>query len=240
MIDALTPKSILAGAAMASLMSILAVAGCGGGGTSTGGGGTAGNASSTLVLQVSAFAGRSALFLPLERPGATERLLAGLGNVLVADAWAQTGGVDVYLNGGRVGTTDGSGRVLIPVEGGTHRVSLRHDSTEAGFTIFVPDDTIVTISNITVDRDGRISYDEDVDDGTASDPSAAKVTICHKGRKTLTVGVPAKSAHLAHGDTLGPCEASSSEGADERLSADGIGMGDKDKGKEKGNNTPSA
>jgi hypothetical protein len=32
-----------------------------------------------------------------------------------------------------------------------------------------------------------------------------KVTICHKEKKTLSVGEPALSAHLAHGDTLGAC-----------------------------------
>ena len=31
-----------------------------------------------------------------------------------------------------------------------------------------------------------------------------KVTLCHKG-KTLTVGAPAREAHLRHGDTEGPC-----------------------------------
>lgn len=32
-----------------------------------------------------------------------------------------------------------------------------------------------------------------------------KVTLCHKGRKTLTVAAPAADAHRRHGDTLGPC-----------------------------------
>jgi hypothetical protein len=32
-----------------------------------------------------------------------------------------------------------------------------------------------------------------------------KVTLCHKGKKTIKVGKPAKRAHLAHGDTKGPC-----------------------------------
>ena len=32
-----------------------------------------------------------------------------------------------------------------------------------------------------------------------------KVTLCHKGKKTLTVGAPAQKAHLRHGDKLGPC-----------------------------------
>lgn len=32
-----------------------------------------------------------------------------------------------------------------------------------------------------------------------------KVVICHKGKKTITVGKPAAKAHLRHGDTLGRC-----------------------------------
>ena len=36
-----------------------------------------------------------------------------------------------------------------------------------------------------------------------------KVTLCHVDRdgerRTITVGAPAVPAHLAHGDTLGPC-----------------------------------
>ncbi|MDZ7839873.1 MAG: hypothetical protein U5R46_03495 [Gammaproteobacteria bacterium] len=33
-----------------------------------------------------------------------------------------------------------------------------------------------------------------------------KVTICHKNKDTLVVPESAVSAHLAHGDTYGPCE----------------------------------
>jgi hypothetical protein len=32
-----------------------------------------------------------------------------------------------------------------------------------------------------------------------------KVTLCHKGKVTITVGAPAVKAHLRHGDRLGPC-----------------------------------
>jgi hypothetical protein len=32
-----------------------------------------------------------------------------------------------------------------------------------------------------------------------------KVVLCHKGTKTLTVGAPARTAHLRHGDSLGAC-----------------------------------
>jgi hypothetical protein len=34
-----------------------------------------------------------------------------------------------------------------------------------------------------------------------------KVTICHKGKRTLRVSRQAVPAHLAHGDTLGRCVA---------------------------------
>jgi Mg-chelatase subunit ChlI len=33
-----------------------------------------------------------------------------------------------------------------------------------------------------------------------------KVTICHKGKVTITISRSALPAHLAHGDKLGPCE----------------------------------
>ena len=33
----------------------------------------------------------------------------------------------------------------------------------------------------------------------------AKTTICHKGKNTITVSKKALPAHLAHGDTIGPC-----------------------------------
>jgi hypothetical protein len=32
-----------------------------------------------------------------------------------------------------------------------------------------------------------------------------KVTLCHKGKKSITVGKPAVKAHLRHGDKLGRC-----------------------------------
>lgn len=34
-----------------------------------------------------------------------------------------------------------------------------------------------------------------------------KVTICHKGKNTLTVAAPAVQAHVNHGDTVGACPA---------------------------------
>ena len=38
-----------------------------------------------------------------------------------------------------------------------------------------------------------------------------KVTLCHKGKNTLTVADSAAAAHYAHGDLPGPCPASPSK-----------------------------
>jgi hypothetical protein len=35
-----------------------------------------------------------------------------------------------------------------------------------------------------------------------------KVTLCHKGKKTISIGASAVPAHLRHGDTLGACPSS--------------------------------
>ena len=40
---------------------------------------------------------------------------------------------------------------------------------------------------------------------TTTLPPTGKVTLCHKGKKTISVGASAVPAHLRHGDTLGPC-----------------------------------
>jgi hypothetical protein len=47
------------------------------------------------------------------------------------------------------------------------------------------------------------SEDQDEADGGGRQE---KVTLCHKGKNTITVGAPAKDAHLRHGDDLGACK----------------------------------
>jgi hypothetical protein len=44
---------------------------------------------------------------------------------------------------------------------------------------------------------------EDEAEGGGGQP---KVTLCHKGKNTITVGAPAVEAHLAHGDNLDACD----------------------------------
>jgi hypothetical protein len=40
---------------------------------------------------------------------------------------------------------------------------------------------------------------------TPTPSPSGKITICHKGTKTNSVGAESVGAHLAHGDTLGAC-----------------------------------
>ncbi len=42
-------------------------------------------------------------------------------------------------------------------------------------------------------------------EGRGSGAGQQKVTLCQKGKNTITVGEPAKEAHLRHGDGLGAC-----------------------------------
>jgi hypothetical protein len=41
--------------------------------------------------------------------------------------------------------------------------------------------------------------------GRGEAPGQEKVTLCHKGKKTLQVAAAAAKAHYGHGDTPGAC-----------------------------------
>lgn len=55
---------------------------------------------------------------------------------------------------------------------------------------------------------------EDKAGDEAVDRLQQKVTLCHKGRITISVGTPAQAAHVRHGDALGACDAGSTESED--------------------------
>ncbi len=52
-----------------------------------------------------------------------------------------------------------------------------------------------------------------------------KVTLCHKGKNTLTVGAPAQEAHLSHGDSLGECGGSGERAVEPRGESEAKGGG---------------
>lgn len=63
--------------------------------------------------------------------------------------------------------------------------------------------TIVVVIHQDVD-DVDEDDSDDNDEQTDSQPQE-RVTICHKGRQTMTLPQSALNGHLGHGDTLGPC-----------------------------------
>ena len=63
-----------------------------------------------------------------------------------------------------------------------------------------------------------------------------KVTLCHKGKKTLRVGAPAQAAHVRHGDIVGSCPEGAATGPPEGKPGPGVaqnGEGDSGSGQQK-------
>ncbi len=82
------------------------------------------------------------------------------------------------------------------------RIEIKsEDAAEIDILVKIVDSEVVLIK---IDFDGDDGDDDDSDDGDGGD-GGEKVTICHKGKNTLTIDSSAVSAHLAHGDDLGSC-----------------------------------
>ena len=79
------------------------------------------------------------------------------------------------------------------------------DPTGSGFVRFV-----FSCDLSDDDDDSDADSDSDADDDSDEDSDGEdKVVLCHKGRRTLEVPASAVPDHLAHGDTIGPCESDS-------------------------------
>jgi hypothetical protein len=61
---------------------------------------------------------------------------------------------------------------------------------------------LITLAGVSING---LADDDDDDDDEQND-YAGKVVLCHKGKNSISVGVPGLSAHLAHGDTEGYCD----------------------------------
>jgi hypothetical protein len=62
----------------------------------------------------------------------------------------------------------------------------------------------------------------------------AKVTICHKGKNTITVGKAAVPAHLRHGDAIGSCASVAAKKAAKAKAAKSQAQESQNPGKAKG------
>lgn len=206
----------------------LLLAGCGGGG-GTSSGGSAGAGSSTVTGNVSSF-GNFAFNEPApDFTGAG--MLAAIGDFLVARANAQSGEILVTIDGITVPVGADGTFTVNGVESGEQVVVISSGELSCTLTVSVPDDAVVTLTNVTLNEDvcsvERIDVaildDDDVDDSEEGSEDVSeedsvsesddddggagqtKVTLCHKEKNEITVGGPAVDAHIAHGDTEGAC-----------------------------------
>ncbi len=239
-----------------AVVGMLLATGCGGSGTSAGGGGgaaaTAG-ASSTVILHVSDNA--TAMLSPAHQGAGVDRIMAAASEFLLRSAWAQTAGVEVFMDGVSQGTTDVNGDIMFAAEPGSHEICIGGPDAQTGecFALEVEPDALVEVSitGLTVDdTTGDIAYDLSVDPATddvvdPTDPNNPKKTlVCHKGKFTISVGTPAAhNGHMVHGDTLGPCETAAApddttnEPVEQQVVGDSVTVGGKKNGKSnKGNN----
>ena len=80
-------------------------------------------------------------------------------------------------------------------------------NTTVAINICLGDDGTVVIINIIVIQVVIDTTPPPGDNGGQENggSSGNRVTVCHKGRNTLTISESALNAHLGHGDTMGPC-----------------------------------
>jgi hypothetical protein len=217
------------------------LAGCGGGGgTSASAGG--GAASTGTVAGVVDNGGIASLDLwPGSRATAGERFLASLARWISTPAHAAPlADVIVTLNcdGGFVGedTTGVDGSFEINGVPANETCSLSVGGIGFVTDVVTEPGTVIQV-NVTINANGATTDDTvvvrgSVDDGTSDDiveRTTRKVAVCHKGRKTLSVGAPAEDAHLRHGDTPGPCPSGAPPVDDgQQASGDGSQPGDGD------------
>jgi len=214
---------------MFRLISVVAAAGllvagltaCGGGSVSSGaGGGSGSRASSSLVVEVGSDRRVAAAHQGIHQEKTLGDVVAGL---LVRNAIAQTAGVAIFVNDEQVAVTDEGGSAVIPLSAGTYEVCVLDPRIpENCMTVTVAPDSVVVVSDVDIDEQGNVTFGaittESAEDNIAAfeDPNNSnKTIICHQtgaGQFTISVGTPAVvEGHLAHGDSLGPCEGDTDE-----------------------------
>jgi hypothetical protein len=98
-----------------------------------------------------------------------------------------------------------SSEVPLPLENISAIITLLYrGSPGIDDQVFLIDSYILKI--IQDETGGTNEPPQDVEPEEPDPEQVEKVILCHKGRKTITVGAPAVPAHLAHGDILGACE----------------------------------
>ena len=189
---------------MLAMVSIL-VSGCGGGGGSSSTGSSSGDPSSTLVMNTGSSGGISAVLELQPLDEVNRNLFERITQFVLPSAWAS---INVFLNEFSYGSANKT--VIIAVTAGTYALKLVDDDSGKICTtdLYIGNDEIVTVTLNMSDNDciesiQRDQVDDDLIAGGDNAP-AGKTLACHKN-KQIAISFNALDAHLAHGDTAGPC-----------------------------------
>lgn len=174
---------------------------CGGGGSSSTGTSSSSPFTSSLVVEVN---DPARFTLNGSEQHSSLTLAALLAEVMISNAYAQTAGIPIYIDGELSATTDSSGTAVIPVYPGVYTVCIGDDPQHCIGDVSVEPDSVVV-----VDGDNLTTSVERAQDHIVAfqDPGQAhKTLVCHKGQ-TISVGTPAaQKGHHGHGDSLGACK----------------------------------
>lgn len=198
--------------AVAGIVLILALAGCGGGSSSSGisGGATSGGQTSTIIVSSSSLAHRQVEGLTL--------IAQAISDFLIRNAEAVIAQVTIsgeeFGTEGRVFTPDSDGVVYIPVFGGSYTICIEATNLPPESTcelVPVGMDSVVVVSQVEGGVPSVVPFPADADEVADAEVFVVpgqehKRMICHKGKKTIRVASQAVyNGHMKHNDTAGAC-----------------------------------
>jgi hypothetical protein len=165
-------------------------------------------------------------FVPMASAQTTPTVSAGCTTL---DGAAETGGVYPknysyeFLQGELITiTVSGFGTFDVTINGGLILDDVSATSV-ANYSVTADGPVTILVENATADATSRVAFTCLSADES---PDYVPGTICHippgnpNAAHTITVGLPAVDAHLAHGDTEGPCPA----GVDTRYDNEDLGI----------------
>lgn len=202
------------------VLSVLAIglivfSGCGGGGSSSSSASGSGNPSSTLVLSNGSSGGIAAVIESQQNYSFSNQVIEQISGLILPSAWAS---INIFLNNFSYGSKETGETLMIAVTAGSYNLKLEDDVTGAVCTtnLVIRDDEVVSMTifditgkNCNVSDIKRDPVDYDLIAGGDNAP-AGKTLACHKNKK-IAISFNALDAHLAHGDTAGPCTTNQTE-----------------------------
>ena len=187
------------------------ISGCGGGGSSSSSASSTGSPSSTLALTNGSNGGIAAVLELQQIDDVSLPLLERITQFIVPSVWA---GIDIFLNNFSYGSKETGETLYIAVTAGSYTLKMVDDENpniSCTYPLTIENDQIVSLTvndinapNCNVTDLVHKDVDNDLIAGGDNAP-AGKTLACHKNKFNIAISFDALDAHLAHGDTAGPC-----------------------------------